>query len=311
MKRKGRGAGRDGILPQLRPLLAVAWRLQHTADRLDYAKISKLFGNNYTKAYQTVHALMGVGDADTPSYLPLSEDNNGIELVSEPDYRCLRLRLTRLETTALVAALDRVGLPCDNPSRERVLACFGNPLGTSAPSGSIARPDCPENISVLTACAVGIVDKRDLVFDYQGTKDTAPRERRVLPKRLHQNGELWKLDAYDYAADGERTFYLAHMSAVRLFSEGDTRSTAAGLDKLDRRVVTLRFADKHLLDLLEWPGLEVVRERAGVVEATIPYYGGPWLVRRIASGGGSITTTDEALAEQVRTYVQELLGTQE
>ena len=310
MKRKGRGAGRDGILPQLRPLLAVAWRLQHAGDRLDYAKVTKFFGGNYNKAYQTLHSLMGVGDVNTPSYLPLSEDNNGVELVSEPDYRCHRLRLTRLETTALVAALDRAGLSPDNPSRERILACFGNPSGMGAASGSIARPDCPENISVLTTCAIGIVDKRDLVFAYQGTKDAAPRRRRVMPKRLHQNGELWKLDAYDYEADGERTFYLAHMNTVQLVSAPEEQAVEIDDAHSDRRVVTLRFSDKHLLDLFEWPGLKVVRERAGVVEATIPYYGGPWLVRRIASGGGSITTTDEALAEQVRTYAQELLEKQ-
>ena len=48
-------------------------------------------------------------------------------------------------------------------------------------------------------------------------------------------------------------------------------------------------------------------EHDGVVEARIPFYGGPWLVRRIASGGGTITTDDEKLALMVRDYARSLL----
>ena len=228
-------------------------------------------------------------------------------LGSEPDYRCRELRLSHLETMALATALDRVGLEPTDPPRKRIMTRFAYPNDEDVPSGETARPDLPDDTAVLMRCVLAIVTGRALAFSYQGTKDDAPRPRRALPKELRQNGEFWTLEALDLDAEGERTFFVSNMSLPKLLGEalpGDATPTDTDPE---RRVVTLRFADRHLLDLLEWPDLEIVSEHDGTIEARIPFYGGPWLVRRIAAGGGSITTTDEKLSSLVKAYVESQL----
>ena len=157
-------------------------------------------------------------------------------------------------------------------------------------------------------CALAIVAGRSLSFAYQGTKDDGPRERRVKPCELRQNGEFWTLEAIDLDADGERTFFVSNMGMPKLLDTHLPSETDAADTDPERRTVTLRFANPHLLDVLEWPDLEIVGETDGTIEARIPFYGGPWLVRRIASGGGSITTDDEKLAQLVRDYAKAQLG---
>lgn len=306
MTLKTRGAGRDGALVMLRALLVSASRLQSAGDRLSVGALARLLGVGRTEARELIDLLLGAGDIDIPCYLPLLETENGIELGEDPDFRCCELRFSHLETLALAAALDRVGLEPSNPSRKRIMSRFAFPDDKDVPYGETARPDLPDDTAVLMRCALAIVTDRSLGFAYRGTKDAAPRKRRVRPRELRQNGEFWTLEALDLDADGERTFFVSNMSVPELLA-WVSPDDASGDANPERRVVTLRFDDPHLLDLLEWPDLEIVGESDGAIEARIPFYGGPWLVRRIASGGGSITTDDERLSALVKDYVTSLL----
>lgn len=307
MTRVTRGAGRDGALSILRPLLIVGSHLQHEGDTVSLGAVMRLLGAERSQARELLDLLTCVGDEETVCYLPLSDDTDKAVLTSDTDYRCRELRLSHLETLALAAALDRVGLKPNDPPRKRIMARFACPNDQDVPTGEIARPDLPDNTAVLMRCALAIVTGRALAFAYRGTKDEAPRERRVRPRELRQNGEFWTLEAFDLDADGERTFFVSNMGLPTLLAAAlPDGAEPADVDP-ERRVVTLRFSDRHLLDLLEWPGLEIVDERDGIVEARIPFYGGPWLVRRIASGGGSITTDDEKLTRLVKAYAKEQL----
>lgn len=308
MTRATRGAGRDGALSIIRPLLVAASRLGHEGDRLTPKALAALVGTDRAGARELIALLMDTGDEEVPFYLPLHGNENGIALSSEPDYRCRELRLSHLETMALAAALDRVGLEPKNAVRTRIMSRYACPDNIDVPSGEIARPDLPDDTAVLMRCAMAIVLGRPLSFTYLGTKDDSPRERRAKPKELRQNGEFWTLEALDLDADGERTFFVSNMGLPKLLDAalpGDAEPTETNPE---RRTVTLRFADPHLLDLLEWPDLELVGEKDGVIEARIPFYGGPWLVRRIASGGGSITTDDERLSQLVKDFAKAQLG---
>lgn len=308
MTLKMRGAGRDGALVILRMLLVAASRLKDTGDRLTPASLAKLLGTERAQARELIDLLLGAGDNDIPCYLPLLEDETGITLGKNPDYRCRELRFSHLETLALAAALDRVGLEAANPSRKRIMARFACPGDKDVPYGETARPDLPDDTAVLMRCALAIVTGRSLAFEYQGTKDAVPRERRVRPKELRQNGEFWTLEALDLDADGERTFFVSNMGVPELLADALPCEASESAADPERRTVTLWFSDPHLLDLLEWPDLEVVGENDGTIEARIPFYGGPWLVRRIASGGGSVTTDDERLSAMVKEYAASLLG---
>lgn len=307
MTQPTKGAGRDGSLPMLRALLIIASRLREEGDCLSAASVKRLLGIPYPEAQSYLAALFDVGDARHERYLPLSGDTDKATLVATPDCSCRELRFSRLETMALAAALDLAGISCDNPLRKRVMRSFAYQPSQDDGFPETARPSHPIPTENLYRCAAAIVGERPLSFDYQGTRDTAPRTRRVKPAALNPNDGRWTLDAYDLDADGDRTFYLANMTKLALLGEALPRDASLDAADATRRVVELRFSDRHMLDLFDWPDLEILRETDGAVEARIPFYGGPWLVRRIAAGGGSITTTDAELASMVRDYAKSQL----
>lgn len=302
-----KGVGRDGSLPETKALLIIASRLQKKGDAVSAAFVKRLLGITYPEAQKYIAMLLGAGDENTGRYLPLSGDEDGVSLEADPGYACHDLRLSRLETMALAAALDLVGISSDNPLRKRVMRSHASPLDSDDIFSEAARPSYPIPTDLLLRCALAIINERPLSFDYQGTRDTAPRKRRVRPCALNPNDGKWTLDAYDLDADGERTFYLANIDNLTLLDTALPRDAAPNSASERRRIVGLRFADKRMLELFEWPDLEIVSEQDGAIEARIPFYGGPWLVRRIAAGGGSVTTTDAELASMVRDYAAGLL----
>lgn len=302
-----KGVGRDGSMPETKALLILASRLQKKGDAVSAAFVKRLLGITYPEAQKYIAMLLGVGDEAADRYLPLSGDEDGAVLASEPNYTCHDLRLSRLETMALAAALDLVGFASDNALRRRVMRCLASPVDSDDDFTEVARPSYPIPTDQLLRCAVAIVNQRALSFDYQGTRDSAPRGRRVKPTALNPNDGKWTLDAFDLDADGERTFYLANMGNLKLLDTALPLDAAPDSASERRRVVGLRFANRHMLDLFEWPDLEIVCEQDGAIEARIPFYGGPWLVRRIAAGAGSITTDDDELASMVRDYASSLL----
>ena len=303
-----KGVGRDGSFATLRTLLVLAARLQHEGDALSPATVMQLLGVSRADAAAYLSVLMDVGDEDTPCYLPLIEDENAVALASRPHRRCKDLRLSHLETMALAAALDTSGIKADNQLRARIMTVFAHPKDAGANFSETPRPSYPIPTDTLLRCAAAIVNKSAVTFEYQGTRDDAPRLRRVRPTTLNPNDGKWTLDAFDLDADGERTFYLANMEKLTLLDATLPGEAAPVAASHERRSVELRFSDRHMLDLFDWPDLEIVREDDDAILARIPFYGGPWLVRRIAAGGGSITTTDSELNALVRAYAENQLG---
>ena len=301
------GVGRDGSSALLRALLILASRLAEEGDSVSASQIVRLFGASRLEAQELLQALLNVGDEDMPRYLPLFDNGDEVGLAQTPSHPCRPLRLSHLETMALAAAFDLVGLKSGNALRKRIMTQFACPDDAGDSFAEAASPPYPIPTRKLLSCATAIVSKRALTFDYQGTRDDAPRKRRAMPSALNPNDGRWTLDAFDLDADGERTFYITNMRNITLLDEALPRDAAADSVKAERRTVRLRFADRHMLELFEWPDLEILRESDGVAEARIPFYGGPWLVRRIAAGGGSVTTDDAELNALVRSYAESLL----
>ena len=47
------------------------------------------------------------------------------------------------------------------------------------------------------------------------------------------------------------------------------------------------------------------------IKATIPYYGGTWLLQRLLALKGKVTTKDKAVMHAMRTYAASLLAAEE
>ena len=308
MTQTRRGRGRDGSLATIRFLLVLAPLLKNEGDTLSLASVMRRLGVERGEACELTQILQSVGDEETACYLPFFEDQDELVLARAPEHACRELRLSHLETMALAAALDLVGIEANSPLRTRVMSRFAYPGDTDASFPEAAKPNYPVPTEKLLRCALALLSERSLTFDYQGTRDAKARMRRVRPYALNPNDGKWTLDAFDLDADGERTFYLANMDNLALLDAALSHDGSQDAANTARRIVELRFSDRHMLDLFDWPDLAIEREAEGTIFAHIPFYGGPWLVRRIAAGGGSITTTDPELGALVRAYAEELRG---
>ena len=79
------------------------------------------------------------------------------------------------------------------------------------------------------------------------------------------------------------------------------------------QLVELVFFDKGVLTHYSWPGLKTVggQRNATEIKATIPYYGGTWLLQRLLALKGKVTTKDQAATQAMRTYAASLLAAEE
>ena len=125
-------------------------------------------------------------------------------------------------------------------------------------------------------------------------------------------GGLWYLDAFDLVRRGERTFRCDRMTKLgtSAVTEGGTQGDGPRRDGgiTGTREVELTFTDPRLLEFFRWPALEVMAEGGGRTRARIPFYGGMWLIRRLAACGDGVIVDDEDLRRKVSDYATGLLG---
>ena len=79
------------------------------------------------------------------------------------------------------------------------------------------------------------------------------------------------------------------------------------------QIVRLVFLDKNALMQYSWPGLKTVgnQRNAAEIKATIPYYGGTWLLQRLIALKGKVRTEDETVMQAMRNYAASLLAAEE
>ena len=79
------------------------------------------------------------------------------------------------------------------------------------------------------------------------------------------------------------------------------------------QTVELFFSDKSALTRYSWPGLKTIGNQRNTAEikATIPYYGGTWLLQRLLALKGKVTTKDKAVMCAMRSYAASLLSAEE
>ena len=79
------------------------------------------------------------------------------------------------------------------------------------------------------------------------------------------------------------------------------------------QLVELVFLDKSALTHYSWPGLKTVggQRNATEIKATIPYYGGTWLLQRLLALKGKVTTKDQTATQAMSAYAASLLVAEE
>lgn len=303
-----RRAGRRGAVDETRELVALVGSLASEGATLTPTVVAARLGTTVERARLLI-SLVLTACTGTDYHLPLAlSADDGVVLSRSKGVSGRPVRLTRTETHALVAALDELGFSADDPLREDVLSAF-------APKGLVegdVRPRVEAALSrakseTLEACSRAICAGVDLAFGYQRPDQSAPSARRAGPVALRRSGDFWYVDAFDLDRQGMRAFRVDRMSDVRVRQRSGRPRMSAG-ERRAERAVEVAFLDDGPLDALEWPRLEVVAQSGGVTFATIPYYGGSWLPRRIAACGSAVATDDEEMRILVRAEATRALG---
>lgn len=305
MPRRGPGAGRPGALDEARELVALVASLSEAGDALTAEAVASRLGTSVERAEKLISLVLtsvGTGGAT----LPLVEDGGEVTLAFSQGVRGRRLRLTRTETLALAAALERLGVDGDDPLRARLEQAAAREGVDEALVRRVVSEDQDVPREALEACARALVRREDLSFSYRKSPDAAAEGRLVRPEGLRHEDGSWYLDALDLGRGARRTFRLDRMEGVRgVAAREPLVRSEAGARRA--REVRISFSDPSYLDLLPWHDLRVERTADGVQGVT-PYYGGMWLPRMLAACGGTATTDDTEVAALARSYARGQLG---
>lgn len=308
----GRGRGRRGGIEVARELVTLISALRHEGDLLSAGVVAARMGCSLDHARHLLNLLLDIADEEGTGRLCLGADDDDMEVeLCFGGVAGRALRLTTSETIAVEAALRALGMAQGDVLADKVRRALCNPVTGPGVQTSLESLETDDPNGAVCACAKAIAAGDELSFAYRSVSGE-PSERLVLPLGLRHDGGLWYLDAFDLVRRGERTFRCDRMTKLgtSAVTEGGTQGDGPRRDGGGEgtREVELTFTDPRLLEFFRWPALEVMAEGGGRTRARIPFYGGIWLIRRLAACGDGVIVDDEDLRREVSNYATGLLG---
>ncbi|MCC6098099.1 MAG: WYL domain-containing protein [Olsenella sp.] len=303
--RHAKRMGRKGGIDEARELAALLGALSRQGDQVSASSVAARLGCDVNHAR---HLLMLVATSwdEEQLNLPLAYDegDDTLTLAFGGGVRGRQLRLSLSETYALLAALDSIGVDGDDPIVARLRESVGAIGHPSPSSGELDRAMSP-NVSGTTyeTCVRAIADGMWLSFTYAAASGGTSLTRKVAPQALRSSDGRWYLDGFDLVRGGERTFRLDRMGTPQCETpEGRRSSPTAAADGGTKRVV-VRFSSDALARSRNWNDLTVLaRGEDGSVTTSLPWYGGTWLARNLASCGSGVVVEDAGLREAIADY---------
>jgi len=292
---------------EARELVTLVATLSDEGAKLDAETIATRLGTTSDEARKLLSLILTASTSDG-DYLSLIENDDGTEvsLAFAEGMHGKRLRLTSGEMLAITAALDRLGVPADDPVRKAIESSLSSAgFDEAALRRMLAQTPTKNDSTVLRACAKARCDHSDLVFTYRHVGGSDHDERHVAPITVRLEDDAWYLDGFDRARGGQRTFRVDHMSNVSVVTPA---GEVAEKEIAPSREVRITLRDEHYLALLHWKHLEVISRKDGVISARIPYFGGMWLPRMVAACSGTASTDDHEVNSLAVEYAKELLG---
>ena len=323
---KNTSFGRKNISSAVYKLILLASALRESFDAVELSAVQSRFGISSEEA-AILMELLQLTDENGYLPLPLTGDQDTLTLVGESPFTARRLVLTGEETLALKEAFTALSL-----SQESVFWSLLKPPYTrsSSPDGSsvsLVSKSHSKEVNAFLTCSNAIAESQVISFDYRseesvaealGDRDAAISQREVFPYKLLYGENGWLIEGVDLNLEQQRVFRVNRMSFI------ETQSASFEHRRLAERVqdsamqeksqlVELTFFDKNALTHYSWPGLKTVgsQRNAAEIKATIPYYGGTWLLQRLLALRGKVTTKDKAVMHAMRTYAASLLAAEE
>ena len=323
---KNTSFGRKNISSAVYKLILLASALRESFDAVELSAVQSRFSISSEEA-AILMELLQLTDENGYLPLPLTGDQDTLTLVGESPFTARRLVLTDEETLALKEAFTALALPQESVFWSLLKSPYTESSSPDGSSVSTVAKSHSKEVDAFLTCSNAIAESQVISFDYRseasvaearGDKDAAISQREVLPYKLSYGENGWLLEGVDLNLEQQRVFRVNRMSCI------ETQSASFEHRKLAERVqdsamqeksqlVELTFFDKNALTHYSWPGLKTVgsQRNAAEIKATIPYYGGTWLLQRLLALKGKVTTKDKAVMHAMRTYAASLLAAEE
>ena len=323
---KNTSFGRKNISSAVYKLVLLAAALRDSFDAVESSAVQSRFGVTIEEA-AILMELLQLTDENGYLPLPLTGDQDALTLVGESPFRTRRLVLTDEETLALKEAFTTLALPQESIFWKLLKSPYTADSSSDDASASRVSKSHTKEVDAFLTCSNAIAESQIISFEYrsemafvetQSNKDAAISQRNVLPYQLSYGENGWLIEGIDLDLKQQRVFRVNRMSCIETQSASfehrklaeHVRDSAA---QEKSQLVELVFLDKGALTHYSWPGLKTIGGQRNVAEikATIPYYGGTWLLQRLLALKGKVTTKDQAVTQAMRTYAASLLAAEE
>lgn len=323
---KNTSFGRKNISSAVYKLILLSSALRESFDAVELSAVQSRFDISSEEA-AILMELLQLTDENGYLPLPLTGDQDTLTLVGESPFTARRLVLTDEETLALKEAFTTLALPQESIFWKLLKSPYTTESSSNDASASLVSKSHSKEVNTFLICSNAIAESQVISFDYRseesvaearGDKDAAISQREVLPYKLSYGENGWLVEGVDLNLEQQRVFRVNRMSCI------ETQSASFEHRKLAERVqdsamqeksqlVELTFFDKNALTHYSWPGLKTVgsQRNAAEIKATVPYYGGTWLLQRLLALKGKVTTKDQAVTQAMRTYAASLLAEEE
>lgn len=323
---KNTSFGRKNLSSAIYKLVLLAAALRDSFDAVELSAVQSRFGISSEEA-AILMELLQLTDENGYLPLPLTGDQDTLTLVGESPFKTRRFVLTDEETLALKEAFTTLALPQESVFWKLLKSPYTTDSSSDDASASRVSKSHTKEVDAFLTCSNAIAESQVISFEYrsemafvetQSNKDAAISQRVVLPYQLSYGENGWLIEGIDLNLEQQRVFRVNRMNRVEArpasleqlkLAERVKDSTAQERSQL----VELVFLDKGALTHYSWPGLKTVggQRNATEIKATIPYYGGTWLLQRLLALKGKVTTKDQAVTQAMRGYAASLLAAEE
>lgn len=323
---KNTSLGRKNISSTVYKLILLAAAFRNSFDAIESEPIQSRFDISAEEAAILMELLQLTGENDYLP-LPLTKEQETLTLVGESPFKDCRLVLTDEETLALKEAFKALALPKESIFWKLLKPPYASSSSSDDSSISLVSKTQTKEVTLFLTCSNAIAESQVISFEYysdtaaiktQGGRDSEVSHRNVFPYQLSYGENGWLIEGADLDLNKQRVFRINRMSHLevrptsfeqRKRAESIKESTAP--EKI--QTVELLFSDKSALTRYSWPGLKTVGNQRNTAEikATIPYYGGTWLLQRLLALKGKVTTKDKTVMCAMRSYAASLLAAEE
>ncbi len=323
---KNTSFGRKNISSAVYKLVLLAAAFRDSFDAVELSAVQSRFGISSEEATILLE-LLQLTDENGHLPLPLTGDQDTLTLVGESPFRTRRLVLTDEETLALKEAFTTLALPQESIFWKLLKSPYTADSSSDDASASLVSKSYTKEVDAFLTCANAIAESRVISFEYrsemtfvetQSNKEAVISQRNVLPYQLSYGENGWLIEGIDLNLEQQRVFRVNRMNRVearpasleQLKLAENVKDSAA---QERSQLVELVFLDKGALTHYSWPGFKTVggQRNAAEIKATIPYYGGTWLLQRLLALKGKVTTKDHAVTQAMRAYAASLLAAEE